>query len=657
MNWMKEFRTGMISLALLLALFATSLTAAPASLAAKEKTPPAAETPDITPPPVQGIPSPDDLRGRSGNRKSRIEMMRQAKLLQKLVGLFRAKKYSEAKTIAMQLVRLAPKDGTHWYNLGCAYARLKKPSSSLKCLRRAIDLGYDGIRHMEKDEDLKPLHTLQEFKDLLAMRDEIHRKRAERIEDDLRQKYGEDYLIEIDHENKLVFATNIDRQTLDELKLQLTQRAKAMWGFLFSHRFERYVTVIIPKAEKSKSMGRIGGFYNPKTSVLVARRLGMVMRHEFTHALHFADIDGSQTMHPIWVAEGLATLYEGSSIDADGKITPGDSPRLHNLRPYLKRYKTGILEKIMKLSHRQFMQNPGFNYAASRFMMAYLYDTGKLKAWYDEFSDKFPDKDKTGKATWEKIYGKPIAAIETDWRKWVGKQKAPKMNVGANGPFMGIGTNQEVDGLRIFRVIPDSSAAKAGLKIGDLLVGLSGKVVYDRQDMMNALLASKVGDTIAIRYRRGKDYVEGKLTLMARPAGLSVPTRPTVPGYQPSPTKPYMGVITDPAKKDLKITRVVAGSSAAKIGMKVGDVLTGFGGKKVSDLKGIKAALAGRKVGETVAISYRRGKKTINTKMKLLAHPAAKPSAKPKPTKPVAKPKAKDKSAEKPPAKVKAREI
>lgn len=669
MKWTHALRASLISLALLFAIFASSVMAAPV----EKKSPPAVKpAPEVTPPPVEGIPSPDDLRGRSANRKSRISQMRQAKLMQKLVGLFRAKKYADAKTVAMQLVRLDSKSGTHWYNLACAYSRLKKPTSSLKCLRRAVDLGYDGIRHMEKDEDLEPLREMKEFKDLVAMRDEIHRKRADRIEDDLRQKYGEDYLIEVDHENKLVFATNIDRQTLDELKIQLTQRAKAMWGGLFSNRFERYVTVIIPKAEKSKSMGRIGGFYNPQTSVLVARRLGMVMRHEFTHALHFADIDGTQTMHPIWVAEGFATLYEGSTIDADGKVTPGDSPRLHHLRPYLRRHKTGILERIMKLSHRDFMRNPGFHYAASRFMMAYLHDTGKLKAWYDEFSGQFPDKDATGKETWEKIYGKPIAAIELDWRTWLGKQNAPKMSVGANGPFMGVGTEEDVDGLKIFRVIPDSSAAKAGLEVGDILVGMAGETVYDRMDMMAALVASKVGDTIDIRYRRGKDYIESKLTLMARPSALSDPRIPPHTPKKPSATAPYVGIITKPVKGGLSVTRVVPNSSAAKAGLKAGDVVLKFGGKATSNIAAMRAAVKGRKLGETVAIRYRRGKKTINGKITMICHPdvpkpkpvkpAVKPKAKPKPTKPETKPAAKSapvkpKAKDKPPVEAKPKPV
>ena len=647
MKWMNSFRRGLLLTALLLCMLSVSLFAAPPKAAktakdAPKKTPtaPAAPVakgrPEVTPPPISGIPAPDDLVGRADARKARVAELLEGKLVVKLMGLFEDKKYDEAKTVAMQLIRLSPKNGTHWYNLACIYSRLDKAPSAFKCLRRAVDLGYDGIRHMERDEDLRSLRDTKEFSEIVSMRDEIHRKRAERIEADLRKKYGEDYLIEVDHENKLVFATNIDRQTLDALKSQLTQRAQMMWKVMFRNRFERYVTVIIPKTKSSEDMGDIGGYYNPSTSVLVARQLGMVMRHEFTHALHFADIEGREGkgMHPIWVAEGLATLCEGSTFDAKGKLVPGNSERLHHLRPYLKRYKSGVLLKIMKLSHGDFMRSPGFHYSASRFMMAYLHHNGKLREWYDTFRTAYPDEDKTGQKTWEKVFGKPIETIEVEWRTWLILQHAPKMTIGANGPFMGLGTDQEVDGLKITRVVSESSAAKAGLRVGDVLVGLAGQTIYDQMDMTAVLLAHEVGDTIAIRFRRGKKYNDGKLTLMARPASYSDPRVPP----HPAADKPYVGLATDSVGNKLTITRVVPKSSAAKAGLKVGDVLVRFGGKAVSTTAEVKAALAKHKVGETIAVSYRRGKETINAKMKLLAHPDA-PKRKLKPDKPTATPK------------------
>ena len=52
---------------------------------------------------------------------------------------------------------------------------------------------------------------------------------------------GSDYLIEIDDENRIVFAADLDRQTLDEVKQKLTAQAKALWNDLFDNHFEQYV--------------------------------------------------------------------------------------------------------------------------------------------------------------------------------------------------------------------------------------------------------------------------------------------------------------------------------------------------------------------------------------------------------------------------------
>jgi hypothetical protein len=40
--------------------------------------------------------------------------------------------------------------------------------------------------------------------------------------------------------------------------------------------------------------------------------------HEFTHALHFADMEALGQTHPIWEREGLGSLYEEPEPREDG---------------------------------------------------------------------------------------------------------------------------------------------------------------------------------------------------------------------------------------------------------------------------------------------------------------------------------------------------
>ena len=55
------------------------------------------------------------------------------------------------------------------------------------------------------------------------------------------------------------------------------------------------------------------------------------MIHEFTHALHWADQEARGQNHPIWIAEGFATLAETSEIE-NGHLVPLPNPRLNYLK-------------------------------------------------------------------------------------------------------------------------------------------------------------------------------------------------------------------------------------------------------------------------------------------------------------------------------------
>ena len=68
---------------------------------------------------------------------------------------------------------------------------------------------------------------------------------------------GSDYLIEIDDENRLIFAANLDRQTLDEVKQKLTAQAKALWTDLFDNHFEQYETILSSEKDANRRWVRV----------------------------------------------------------------------------------------------------------------------------------------------------------------------------------------------------------------------------------------------------------------------------------------------------------------------------------------------------------------------------------------------------------------
>ena len=79
----------------------------------------------------------------------------------------------------------------------------------------------------------------------------------------------------------------------------------------------------------------------------------------------------------------------------------------------------------------------------------------------------------------------------------------------------------------------------------------------------------------------------------------------------------YMGVRIEDSSNGAKITKVVAGSPAAKAGLKAGDVITSFGGKTISNADELTAAVSGAKSGDTVQVTVQRDGSTKHLSLTL----------------------------------------
>jgi len=87
-------------------------------------------------------------------------------------------------------------------------------------------------------------------------------------------------------------------------------------------------------------------------------------------------------------------------------------------------------------------------------------------------------------------------------------------------PFLGIGfknDEEDIDGVYVDRVITHSGAEQAGLKSGDVIVGLNGKEVFTRPDFLEQVSGLKPGDVIQLKIRRGEATLAVSLTVGTRP--------------------------------------------------------------------------------------------------------------------------------------------
>jgi serine protease Do len=116
-------------------------------------------------------------------------------------------------------------------------------------------------------------------------------------------------------------------------------------------------------------------------------------------------------------------------------------------------------------------------------------------------------------------------------------------------------------------VAPDSTAIRAGLKTGDVIIEIDGKPVLRQAHMMHLLGGKYENDTISLKVRRGKEELSfPKLTLAASQGAFS---------------QPFLGVLPlrDDPELGEEVRQVLPKSPAELAGIKPGDRIMklGFG--------------------------------------------------------------------------------
>ncbi|MDB5355378.1 MAG: hypothetical protein JWN24_1831 [Phycisphaerales bacterium] len=461
--------------------------------------------------PASALPAARAAAAAEADRKHAHELAREA------IALLEHHDLEGAQAKLGEALAIVPDKAVWHYNLACIQAVTGKRSDALDSLERATDCGFTDFTQLEGDPDLKCLRDLPRYQKLIARKDEIRHHAAERAVAELEQRFGKGYLYEIDEERKLIFATNTDRATLDALKTWLESQTRSQCEQLFSHKSDEFIRVVLPSpADYRRVMKRPGvlGMYEDETRTLLAQRLGQVMTHEFTHALHSADQRALGQEHPIWIREGLAAMYEAAEFE-DEVLTPHDNFRLGFVQSAARRQTLIPLEKLLRTTQQDFLAGPNLAYGESSSLMLYLYEQKLLRKFYDAYTSTY-SLDPTGQTALESVTAMSLPELQRAWVAWLLPRAAPAQNAGPGGPYLGIHFATANDGLKIGLVLPAGPAAKAGLKTGDVIVAMGDRDVRDYQSFAPLLAAHKPGDEVKIRYRRGSKYEETQVILGQR---------------------------------------------------------------------------------------------------------------------------------------------
>jgi serine protease Do len=177
-------------------------------------------------------------------------------------------------------------------------------------------------------------------------------------------------------------------------------------------------------------------------------------------------------------------------------------------------------------------------------------------------------------------------------------------------------------GVVVQEVSPDSPAARAGLREGDVILMVGDRAVRDYEDLVGALQGRRPADKVTVRVRREGAERDLAVTLGAAPRGAPAPERQprTMLGVQALPLTPTdrdrLGV---PADQGVVVTAVAQGSPAERAGLRRGDVITAVDDKPVPSPARLRDAVEASGAGQEIRLAVARGKDTRQVRVRLAA--------------------------------------
>ncbi len=396
------------------------------------------------------------------------------------------------------------------YNRACGLALLGRREASAAALLEAVEHGFRDFAAMRRDPDLASMRNHETFTAILEASRRIDRGTADRQFESWQRRYGDDYHYETDSEHRLHFATGLDAKAHADMKEIITRQADQLTKTLFKSPPQDWCFVVVPSKNHVTEVfqrlldvadpARTPGVYLHGKRLLVTRDIGESLRHEFVHRMHWADMDLRGQRHPMWVQEGLASLYEEYVWNDDGTIKFVPNMR-HNIAR--RQVQAGIAlswDKLFNLKPDQFLAGNARFYPQVRSMFEFLAALGLLQEWYEAYVATF-DRDPGGGKAFEQVFGLSVDQVNQRWKSWVLDRGSIDDRVDFGDASIGISGIEAGDGVQVEKVI-GRNARRAGLRRGDVITQVDEKPVRALAELMLAIASRKLGETVRLEIRR-----------------------------------------------------------------------------------------------------------------------------------------------------------
>ena len=426
----------------------------------------------------------------------------------------RARDFTEIDRIVSARVADGRRDPTDLYNGACALAQLGREDEAEKRLLDAVKSGFRDFDAMEADPDLEPIRSSRTYEAIMEARERVERSPAPRTKpsrtpklDPLavwREAHGDDYRYEIDGDRGLAYATFLEEASHARMKETLDALGAHLVKDYFGRAPEDPVLIAIVRPEDARKYlerEEIKGMYLHESRRLVARDTGQSLQHEFVHLLHFAHMERSGQRHPIWIQEGLASLYENYTIRADGSVEFQPNIRFNIARKQVVSKTVMPWKELFALRPQAFMSDAERLYPQVRAIFEFLAREGKLVDFYKALCATSRD-DPDGSSAIERTFGGPLAKVEERWKKWMIDRGAIDDSVSRRDASLGLTAEDAGDGVRIRSFVLKSAAKAAGLRVGDVIFAIDGVRVSNREELVLAVARLDVGKAVRVDYRR-----------------------------------------------------------------------------------------------------------------------------------------------------------
>jgi Do/DeqQ family serine protease len=220
--------------------------------------------------------------------------------------------------------------------------------------------------------------------------------------------------------------------------------------------------------------------------------------------------------------------------------------------------------------------------------------------------------------------------------KRVVEQAVGGANVAAGRPWLGVKTQavtadiarsmglDRPDGVLVTDVYPGGSAARAGIKSGDLILSIDGRPVNDESTLNYRVATRQTGDEVELQLRHGKGAAQAVRLRIDTPPGSAAPEEHAISGRNPldgatvaslSPAAAdRLGLDPFSAKSGVLVTKVGPGR-AAELGFQPGDLIREVNGHAPQSVQDLQAALAAGSSDWRVVIQ--RGGQEITAQFRL----------------------------------------